>query len=53
MSVANAIQDPLKGITLAEYSLVPLACRLCPKNTPGDLCICETIARSVPLMTKV
>ncbi|HIO58986.1 MAG TPA: hypothetical protein EYN28_02300, partial [Flavobacteriales bacterium] len=25
ISVANSIQDPLKGMILAEYSLVPLA----------------------------
>ena len=37
MSVANSIQDPLKGMTLAEYNLVPLAWKDCPKNTPGDL----------------
>ena len=26
----------LKGIPLAEYSLVPVAWKDCPKNTPGD-----------------
>ena len=26
MSVANSIQEPLKGITLAEYNFVPFAC---------------------------
>ena len=25
ISVANSIQDPLNGITLAEYNLVPFA----------------------------
>ena len=38
MSVANSIQEPLKGITRAEYNLVPFAWNDCPKNTPGDLC---------------
>ena len=38
ISVANSIQEPLKGITLAEYSFVPLAWNDCPKNTPGERC---------------
>ena len=53
ISVANSIQEPRKGIIRAEYSLVPLACTLCPKNTPGERCNCETITRSAPFMTNV
>src|SRR5699024_10941121 len=53
ISVANSIHEPLKGITLAEYNLVPLAWKDCPKNTPGDRCNCETTTRSAPLTTKV
>ncbi|MNX94705.1 hypothetical protein D3C86_1269500 [compost metagenome] len=53
ISVANSIQEPLKGITLAEYNLVPFAWNDCPKKTPGDLCNCETTTRSAPLITKV
>ena len=53
MSVANSIQDPLKGIIRAEYNFVPLACTLCPKNTPGERCNCDTTTRSAPLITKV
>ena len=36
MSVANSIHEPLNGMIRAEYNLVPLACTLCPKNTPGE-----------------
>ena len=36
ISVANSIQEPLKGITRAEYNLVPLAWKDWPKNTPGE-----------------
>ena len=53
ISVANSIQDPLNGITLAEYNLVPFAWKDCPKNTPGDLCNCDTTTLSAPLMQKV
>ena len=53
MSVVNSIQEPLKGITLAEYNFVPFEWKLCPKNTPGDLCNCETIILSAPLTTKL
>ena len=42
ISVVNSIQDPLKGMILAEKSCVPLACRLVPKNTPGERCSCDT-----------
>ncbi len=38
MSVANSIQEPLKGITLAEYNFVPFAWKDCPKKTPGERC---------------
>ena len=38
ISVANSIHEPLNGIIRAEYSFVPLACMLCPKNTPGERC---------------
>ena len=38
MSVANSIQEPLNGITRAEYSLVPLAWKDWPKKTPGERC---------------
>ena len=53
MSVANSIQEPLKGMIRAEYNFVPLACVLCPKNTPGERCNCETTTRSAPFITKV
>ena len=53
ISVANSIHEPLNGITRAEYSSVPLACTLWPKNTPGERCNCETTTRSAPLITKV
>ncbi len=53
MSVANSIHDPLNGIIRAEYSIVPFEWRLCPKNTPGERCNCDTITRSAPLITKV
>ena len=53
ISVANSIQEPLKGITRAEYSLVPLAWNDCPKNTPGERCNCDTTIRSAPLITNV
>ena len=53
MSVANSIHEPLNGIIRAEYSCVPLVCTLEPKNTPGDLCNCETTTRSAPLITNV
>ena len=53
MSVANSIQDPLKGMMRAEYSLDPLACMLWSKNTPGDRWSWETMMRSDPLMMKV
>jgi hypothetical protein len=32
ISVENSIQDPLKGITLAEYNFV-IAWKDCPKKT--------------------
>ena len=51
MSVANSIQDPLNGIIRAECNLVPLACRLWPKNTPGERCNWLTITRSAPFTT--
>src|SRR5690606_27763263 len=51
MSVANSIQDPLKGIIRAEYNFVPFAWRDCPKKTPGDICNCDTITHSAPLIT--
>ncbi len=38
ISVVNSIQEPLKGITRAEYSWVPFGCIDCPKNTPGERC---------------
>ena len=53
ISVANSIQEPLKGITLAEYNLVPLAWKDWPKNTPGERCNCETTTLSAPLITNV
>ena len=53
MSVANSIQEPLKGMIRAEYSLVPLACILWSKNTPGERWSWDTMIRSEPLMTKV
>ena len=53
ISVANSIQDPLKGMILAEYSFVPLACMLWSKNTPGERCNCETMILSEPLITNV
>jgi hypothetical protein len=51
MSVANSIQDPLNGMTRALYNLVPLACRLWPKNTPGERCNWLTTTRSAPFTT--
>ena len=53
MSVANSIHDPLNGMIRAEYSLVPLACILWSKKTPGDLWSWDTMIRSEPLITKV
>ena len=53
MSVANSIHDPLNGMIRAEYSFDPLACTLCPKNTPGERCNWDTTTRSAPLITKV
>ena len=53
MSVANSIQLPLNGIIRAEYSLVPLAWKLWPKNTPGERCSWLTMTRSAPLIMKV
>jgi len=35
---------------LPEECVLPLSWS---KKTPGERCICETITRSVPLMTKV
>ena len=35
--------------SLPELWVLP---RSCSKNTPGERCSCETITRSVPLMTK-
>ncbi len=53
ISVANSIQEPLNGITRAEYSLVPLVWKDCPKKTPGERCNWETTTRSAPLITNV
>ena len=42
-------------MTRAENSSLPdewVLPRSCSKNTPGERCSCETITRSVPLMTK-
>lgn len=35
--------------SLPEEWVLP---RSCSKNTPGERCSCETMTRSVPLMTK-
>ena len=53
ISVANSIHEPLNGIIRAEYNFVPLACVLCPKNTPGERCNCDTTTRSAPFITNV
>jgi hypothetical protein len=42
------------GMIRAENSSLPelwVLPRSCSKNTPGERCSCETITRSVPLMT--
>ena len=51
MSVANSIHEPLNGMIRALYNFVPFACRLWPKNTPGERCNWFTITRSAPLIT--
>ena len=53
ISVANSIHDPLNGITLAEYNLVPFAWKDCPKKTPGDLWSWDTTTLSAPLIINV
>ena len=55
-SNSKSSQEPRYGITRAENSSLPLECVLplsWSKNTPGLRCSCETMTRSVPLMTNV
>ena len=53
MSVVKSTHEPRAGMILAWNSFVPLGCVDSSKNTPGDLCNCETITLSAPLMINV
>ena len=53
-SYSKSSQEPRYGMTRAENSSLPEECvlpRSCSKNTPGERCSCDTITRSVPLIT--
>ena len=55
-SNSKSSQEPRYGITRAEYRILPEECVLplsWSNSTPGERCSCETITRSVPLITNV